>query len=104
MRNILGKLSIAPMLDIEDGINALRTLFSRMWFDQTKCKGLVEALKNYRKKWDDKRKVFENKPYHDWSSHLADAGRMLAVSYRETIQQDRDRYSKRRSGKCSWAA
>jgi len=104
MRNILGRLSIAPMLDVEDGINALRTLFSRMWLDQTKCKGLIEALKNYRKKWDDKRKVFENRPYHDWSSHFADAGRMLAVTYREVIQQDRERYGRKGSKRSAWAA
>lgn len=104
MRNILGKLSIAPMLDIDDGINALRTLFSRLWFDEGKAGVLVEALKNYRKKWDDKRKVFENRPYHDWSSHFADAGRMLAVTYRETISQDRDRYARKRAGRSSWAA
>jgi len=104
MRNILGKLSIAPMLDVEDGINALRTLFSRMFFDAAKCRTLVEALKNYRKKWDDKRKVFENRPYHDWSSHFADAGRMLAVTYRESIVQDRERYGKKRASKSSWAA
>lgn len=105
MRNILGKLSIAPMLDVEDGINALRTLFSRMWLDETKCRPLIEALKNYRKKWDDKRKVFENRPYHDWSSHFADAGRMLAVTYRESIVQDRERYGKKRGrGGGGWGA
>jgi phage terminase large subunit len=106
LRNILGRLSVAPQLSVEDGINALRTIFSRIWLDEKKSAKFVEAAKNYRKKWDDKRKVFENRPYHDWSSHLADAGRMLAVSYREKIDRgERDRYARRAGRRSSaWAA
>lgn len=103
MTNILGKMSIAPMLSVEDGINALRTLFSRMWIDDKKGAKLIEALKNYRKKWDDKRKTFENRPLHDWSSHFADAGRMLAVTYQERVVQQERRYRPKYKG-AGWAA
>ncbi len=106
LKRLLGKLSVAPMLSVDDGINALRTMFTRIWIDEAKSSKFLEAAKNYRKKWDDKRKVFENRPWHDWSSHMADAGRMLAVSYRERIDRGQsDRYGKRKPVKRSaWAA
>jgi hypothetical protein len=106
LKRLLGKLSVAPMLSVDDGINALRTMFTRIWIDEAKSSKFLEAAKNYRKKWDDKRKVFENRPWHDWSSHMADAGRMLAVSYKERIDRGQsDRYGKRKPVKRSaWAA
>ena len=62
-----------PRLDVADGINAARTLFSRMWFDEAKCAHGLECLRNYAKAWDEKRKVFQDRPFHNWASHGADA-------------------------------
>lgn len=71
---------VAPKLPLMDGIDAVRSLFSRLWFDKVKCKDGINALKNYRKEWDEERKTYGNKPHHDWSSNGADALRMLAVA------------------------
>jgi hypothetical protein len=62
---------------IEDGINAVRMTLPKCWFDRRKCEKLIEALRNYRTEYDDKRKVFKASPLHDWSSHAADAFRYL---------------------------
>lgn len=88
LEGILGanKIEIAPKLSVEDGINATRVLFSRMWFDKTACARGLECLRNYRKQWDDKKKAFQDRPYHDWASHGADALRMLGVTFRETLK------------------
>jgi phage terminase large subunit len=106
LRSLLGKLTVAPMLSVEDGINAGRVLFSRLWFDEKGCEKGIEALRNYAKRWDDKRKTFEDRPYHNWASHGADAFRMLAVSYKDKIDRGQsDRYGKRKPVKRSaWAA
>jgi phage terminase large subunit len=64
---------------VEDGINAARLLLPQCWFDGTKCARGIEALRQYRTEWDDKRKVFKNNPLHDWTSHAADAFRYLAL-------------------------
>jgi len=64
----------------EDGIDAIRMLLSRCWFDAKKCEKGLDALTNYRKEWDDKNKVFKNHPLHDWSSHGTDAFQTLALS------------------------
>jgi hypothetical protein len=39
-------------------------------------------LRQYSKEFDDEKKIFKDKPKHDWTSHPADAMRMLAVGQR----------------------
>ena len=53
------------------------------YFDRVKCKLGLDAVRQYRKQWDDKNQVFKNKPLHDWCSHAADSLRYGAVH--ETI-------------------
>jgi len=73
-------VKVAPKLSVEDGINAVRRILSRCWFDKEKCAEGLRALRQYRVEYDDKRKTFRKSPLHDWSSHSADAFRYLAVS------------------------
>uniref|UniRef100_A0A6M3IM29 Putative terminase n=1 Tax=viral metagenome TaxID=1070528 RepID=A0A6M3IM29_9ZZZZ len=72
---------IVPNIPVEDGINAVRSILKRCWFDQEKCKDGLNALMCYHKEWDDKRQEFKPKPYHDWSSHGSDSFRYLAVGH-----------------------
>jgi len=58
---------IVPNIPVEDGINAVRALLKRCWFDDEKCKQGLNALRCYHKEWDDKRMEFKPKPFHDWS-------------------------------------
>jgi phage terminase large subunit len=76
--------NICPKLGIDDGINAVRVLFPRLWFDTNENvqRGL-DALRQYRREYDEKRQVFYEKPLHNWTSHAADAMRYLAVGLRE---------------------
>ena len=74
---------ICPYILIEDGIEAARTIIPRCYFDTKRCNILVEALRQYRKDYDDKRKVYRDKPLHDWTSHAADAFRYLALGTRD---------------------
>lgn len=70
----------SPLLPIMDGIDTVRSMLSRCWFDAEKCARGIEAMKQYRKDWDDKLKIFRDRPLHDWSSHGADAFRTGAVA------------------------
>lgn len=74
---------IVPNLSIDDGINAVRNTIPRCWFDAKKCELGLQALRNYRKEYDDRRQEYKPRPLHDWSSHAADAFRYLAVSLRD---------------------
>lgn len=78
------KFTIADQVEIPDGIEACRSLFSKLWIDEKKASALVKALENYRQEYDAKRKVYKSRPLHDWSSHFADSFRYLAVSLPKT--------------------
>lgn len=72
--------SALPAVSISDGIEAVRSSFSKMWIDEERCKSLIKSLENYRQEWDEKRKVYRDSPLHDNSSHFADAFRYLVLS------------------------
>jgi len=75
------KLAIVPNLDVTDGIQAARRAISQTWFDEKKCYEGLEALRQYQREYDEEKKSFREKPRHDWTSHPADAFRMLAVAW-----------------------
>lgn len=75
-------IEIAPKLAIEDGIQQARTMLAKCWFDEENCKRGIEALRQYRRDFDEKNKAWRSRPLHDWTSHGADAFRYMAVGYR----------------------
>jgi hypothetical protein len=75
---------VAPDLSIEDGIESVRSSFSKIWIDEANCKLLLKALENYRQEFDSKKKVYKSHPLHDFSSHFSDAMRYLAISLPKT--------------------
>lgn len=77
----LSPINIVENIGVADGIQAARLLFSRVWMDEEKNKRLIDALKSYHKEYDEKRKIYKDKPEHDWSSHFSDAFRYLAVGH-----------------------
>lgn len=83
----MGKLGLKPRLvpahKLEDGINAARQTIPRMWFNMPECRDGVEGLKQYRADYDEKARVFTNKPKHDWTSHRSDSFRYLCMAWRE---------------------
>jgi phage terminase large subunit len=80
------KARVAPNLDVQDGIQAVRQMLPRCWFDKERCKDGIEALRLYQREWDEDRKCFKEKPLHDYTSHTADAARYLALVWREEHQ------------------
>lgn len=78
---------LLPAANVDDGINGVRQLLPRMWFDAERCKAGLDALRHYRTEFDEKAKVFKRRPLHDWSSHCADAMRYAAQGYRDLAVQ-----------------
>lgn len=76
-------ITIAPQLQVDDGIQAVRSMLPLCWFDAEKCDHLIEALRAYHREYDDQRMTWKGRPEHDWSSHPSDAFRYLAVGYRD---------------------
>lgn len=78
----LKQTAIVPGLALQDGIQAARAMFPRTWFD-VRCQEGIEALRQYQREWHEDTKAFRDRPRHDWTSHYADAFRMLAIAWRE---------------------
>jgi hypothetical protein len=74
---------IASRMSVDDGIQAVRRLLPRCWFNVPAVKQGLDCLRNYRREYDEKRKVFYDRPLHDWSSHGSDAFRYLAIGLDE---------------------
>ncbi len=67
---------------VVDDIAACRAFLTRCWFDETKCAAGLEALRHYRKTYNQRMQEFTGTPVHDWASHGADAFRTLGVRWR----------------------
>ena len=72
---------VAPNLSIDDGIEAVRNTLPICYFDKERCEQGIDALRNYRKEFDEKRQVWKSYPLHDWTSHGSDAFRYFAISH-----------------------
>lgn len=71
---------VAPSLEVVDGIETVRNLLPRCWFDEQKCADGIRGLKGYRKEWNGDRGVWGTKPRHDWASHPSDSFRTGATA------------------------
>lgn len=73
------KCIIAPRLRIMDGINAVRSLLPKMYWDANNTTKAREAIESYRAEWDEHQGMMRARPKHDQYSHCADALRTFAV-------------------------
>lgn len=68
-------------LIIQVHIPAARNILSQCWFDEDKCAAGLMSLENYHAEYNEEKKVLDNRPAHDWSSHGASAFITFAVGY-----------------------
>ena len=76
------KPQIVSRAEVAVGINALRMLFPRLWFDQNKCADGLQMLSRYCYAVDEDTGQFGRRPEHTEASHAADSLRYLAMSNR----------------------
>ena len=79
---------IVPRHNVDDGINAARMRFNRMWFDEANCGKGLDCLRMYRAEFDDKHQVLKSRPLHDWASHGADAFRCGVMGADEATKEE----------------
>lgn len=84
LRQLGIRATVVDDVSVVDGIEAVRSSFSRIWIDEKNCAKLIKALENYRQEFDVKKKVYKTHPLHDWSSHFADCMRYLCISLPKT--------------------
>lgn len=99
-RNLGLEFITAPWVLVPEGIDALRSIFPRLWIDERKCAAGISALSNYKRKWNSTAGHWSKEPLHDASSHGADAARIMAVclSLAEAPVYDVDRMQREALG------
>ena len=60
--------------------NTKNFYLNKCWIDAEATKKGLEALLQYRSSYDDKKKIWSQRPVHDWTSHASDAFRYLCVT------------------------
>ena len=71
-------MNVIPAVNQADQINGARKTLDYCWFDADRTEKGRDALSSYHYGWDDKKKCLTDEPYHDWSSHPADALEVLS--------------------------
>lgn len=84
------KATVVPQHSVMDGINATRRMLDATWIDETRCERGLNCLRNYRRLWDDKLKMFRDNALHDWASHGADALRIFAAGHKPLKEKTGD--------------
>lgn len=73
------KFEVVQNIGLDNGINAGRLMFARLWVDEDNCNYWIDAISQYHQEWDESRGMFTEKPHHDWTSHPADVHRYASV-------------------------
>ncbi len=84
----LDNIELTPQLSVQEGIQQLRMILQRCYFEKETTKELVSSLEQYHREYDEKRGAFRPTPYHDWSSHGADSARYMAISIKNEQPED----------------
>jgi phage terminase large subunit len=75
--------TIVAKVKVIEGIDAVRNILNRCWFDEEKCAVGIRMIENYKRAWDDKNGCWKDDPVHNEASHGSDAFRYLALSMQD---------------------
>lgn len=64
---------------VANDINEVRQILPLCYFDKAKTERGIDALRAYRRIWDEKLRAYRDTPLHDWASDPADAFRTFAI-------------------------
>lgn len=70
---------VVPSVSFDDGVDKARMMFSRLRINEFNCENFIEAIRQYRREWDEDLLKFKDKAVHDWTSHAADMFRYSAL-------------------------
>lgn len=79
-------IKICPKLGVQHGIDAARKILPLCTIDSDLCYDGVEALRAYRRMYNELSKSFSDSPLHDWASNGADAFRYMSLVCLESTE------------------
>lgn len=85
-------------IPVTDSIENALTHFPKVWIDAHNCAGLIDALENYYKEWNEEKRIYSSKPVHNWASNYADAFRyMMQAIYKTKKGRSGEEYDRIRN-------
>lgn len=79
------KFRTVPRARIEAGIEAVRSILPRCWFDKKNCTFLIQALENYSANYNATMGCYSNTPRHDRFSHSCFTGDVFVHTVRGRV-------------------
>lgn len=73
------KTEILPRASLGDGIAMVRVNFNKFFFNRPGCLMGLNKVRMYRSVYDEDKKIFSDKPLHNFASHAADAMRTAVM-------------------------
>ena len=98
------KVRVNRQLSVADGINAVRTIFPQLYFDQALCADGLQYLRRYQWGPATALGVSRREPLHDDASHPADALRTLGIGIREPERESKPAAEHAYHGANGWMA
>ena len=75
---------LVPRHRVQDGIQAVREFLKETEIDAEEAIDIIDAVQNYKKKFDDRLGVYLDTPLHDKYSHPADMLRYMAMGLKHS--------------------
>ena len=73
---------VIPKVNFDDGIEAIRYLLTKVFIHEANCKILLAAIREYQRSYNEERKRYSTHAVDNWTVHIMDALRYLAVIYK----------------------
>lgn len=70
---------------VQDGIQTTREFLRKVEIDINECMDIIDAIQNYKKKYDERLEVYLPQPVHDKYSHPADMLRYMAMGLKNSF-------------------
>ena len=70
---------VVPKLAVQHGIDAARLIMPKCRINKSTCYGGIEALRAYRRSFNEKTQQYANSPLHDWASNGSDSFRYFSL-------------------------
>jgi phage terminase large subunit len=70
---------VVPKLAVQHGIDAARLILPKCRIDKEGCYAGIEALRAYRRQFNEKTQQYSNTPLHDWASNGSDSFRYMSL-------------------------
>lgn len=68
----ISKVSIVPVSNVEDRINAARTFIRKTEFHASRCEVGLDGLRAWQYDWNPETQTYSRLPLHNWASHEGD--------------------------------